>query len=203
MADQCDQGNENLNSTKAQEETKDRGGLFSFFGKKEEEKPKEEKLQDDAIMADHQEHHKPTLMEKLHPTKSNSSSSSSSSEEEVEEGGVKIRRKKNKKGLKEKIKAKISTDKKKPEIANNDAPVIPVEPYNEPVEAPSSAGEEKKGLLDKLKEKIPGHGHHKDAEGGGHPPPAEGEKKGIMEKIKEKLPGGAHKDHAEELKKEH
>lgn len=61
--------------------------------------------------------------------------------------------------------------------------------------------EEKKGFLDKIKEKLPGHKKTDDVT---TPPPVvaapvhtetattttqEGEKKGILEKIKEKLPG--------------
>lgn len=78
--------------------------------------------------------------------------------------------------------------------------------------------EEKKGFLDKIKEKLPGG--HKKTEEVTTPPPVvaahvptettattttihEGEKKGILEKIKEKLPGyhaktatdGEDKDH--------
>lgn len=50
-------------------------------------------------------------------------------------------------------------------------------------------GRRKKGLKEKIKEKLPG-GHSK-VESGQHPGQEgpEHEKKGIMEKIKEKLPG--------------
>lgn len=49
-------------------------------------------------------------------------------------------------------------------------------------------GRRKKGLKEKIKEKIPGGGHASAEE---HGQTAEGqhEKKGMMEKIKEKLPG--------------
>jgi hypothetical protein len=63
-------------------------------------------------------------------------------------------------------------------------------------------GRRKKGMKEKIKEKLPGGGH-KDtaaeqhqtaATTGAHGTGAEatGEKKGVMEKIKEKLPGGQH-----------
>ncbi|OMO91955.1 Dehydrin [Corchorus olitorius] len=57
---------------------------------------------------------------------------------------------------------------------------------------PTENPEEKKGFLDKIKEKLPGQ-HKKPEEGTAHDvhPPAEGEpkEKGILEKIKEKIPG--------------
>ncbi|KAK9690688.1 hypothetical protein RND81_09G147200 [Saponaria officinalis] len=102
-------------------------GLFDCFGKKEEK--------EDVPMAEAE--HKPSLMEKLHRS---NSSSSSSSEEEVEEDGMKIRRRK-KKGLTDKIKAKLPGHK------NEGAP--------EEIQAV-----EKKGILEKIKDKIPNH--HKD-----------------------------------------
>ncbi|XP_074275733.1 dehydrin ERD14-like [Silene latifolia] len=109
------------------------------------------------------------------------SSSSSSSEEEVEEGGMKIQRRKKKEKL--------------PSHKNEGAGEI--------------QPEEKKGFLEKIKDKLPGH--HKDEAiispahaatmAPPHCPPdghcggvhEQQEKKGIFEKIKEKLPGG-HKD---------
>ncbi|CAM0907949.1 unnamed protein product [Alopecurus aequalis] len=61
-------------------------------------------------------------------------------------------------------------------------------------------GRRKKGMKDKIKEKLPGA--HKDDQqqqtamageyAGTHGTEATGEKKGVMEKIKEKLPGGQH-----------
>ena len=74
--------------------------------------------------------------------------------------------------------------------------------------------EEKKGFLDKIKEKLPGQ--HKKAEEVPPPPPPpaecspssethEGEvkeKKGILEKIKEKLPGYHPKTEEEKKEKE-
>uniref|UniRef100_A0ACD5ZMU7 Uncharacterized protein n=1 Tax=Avena sativa TaxID=4498 RepID=A0ACD5ZMU7_AVESA len=62
-------------------------------------------------------------------------------------------------------------------------------------------GGRKKGMQEKIKEKLPGGGHKDTAEhqqqtavageyAGTHGAEATGEKKGVMEKIKEKLPGG-------------
>ncbi|KAI3431974.1 uncharacterized protein J3R85_007630, partial [Psidium guajava] len=79
-------------------------------------------------------------------------------------------------------------------------------------EDPAAPSEEKKGFLDKIKEKIPGG--QKKADEVPSPPPAEcpaaeppchegspKEKKGILEKIKEKLPG-YHPKSDEEKEKE-
>ncbi|XP_057498288.1 phosphoprotein ECPP44-like [Actinidia eriantha] len=102
-----------------------------------------------------------------------------SSDEEEGEGGEK--KKKKKKGLKEKKEEDTS---------------VPIEKCEEP-----AIVEEKKGFLDKIKDKLPGHS--KKAEEVSPPsPPAmvavspsaaeEGEvkeKKGFLDKIKEKLPG--------------
>ncbi|KAL2936968.1 Dehydrin COR47 [Bienertia sinuspersici] len=178
-------------------------GLFDYFGKKEE-KPKEE-----VTMAE---------PEKLQRS---DSSSSSSSEEEVEEDGVKIKRKK-KKGMKDKLKEKISGHK------DEEAAVIPQSDYNnhdQQHQAVASENadeihpEETKGFFEKIKEKFPGH--QKDDAVAPAPAPAPAppvtaecganeccggsdetqEKKGFLEKIKEKLPGG-HKD-ADEAKKDY
>lgn len=72
--------------------------------------------------------------------------------------------------------------------------------------------EEKKGFMEKLKEKLPGHGKKpEDASAVAAapvvvPPPVEeahpAEKKGILEKIKEKLPGYHPKTTVEEEKKD-
>ncbi|KAM1387790.1 hypothetical protein ACFX2I_015993 [Malus domestica] len=160
------------------------------------------------------------LLQKLH--RSNSSSSSSSDEEEDEE---KKKQRKEKKGLKDKIKEKISGDDHKEEGYHKEedtavpvekvyeeehhhqAPAPVVHHHEEPTDYPT---EEKKGFLEKIKEKLPGHkkteevpvaaasyeqqshDHHATEppvvasyEAGEEPK----EKKGIMEKIKEKLPG--------------
>lgn len=124
----------------------------------------------------------------------------SSDEEEVEEGNTGEKKRK-KKGLKEKIKEKISgdhesTDQKKDEV-------IPMDNFP----APNSAEENKKtGFMDKIKEKLPGH-HNKsnDQEVDNISPAAhtttdEHQKKGLLEKIKEKLPGHDHKNNDDEEK---
>jgi len=68
--------------------------------------------------------------------------------------------------------------------------------------------EEKKGFMDKLKEKLPGHGKKPEDASPAAPvvaPPVKeahpAEKKGILEKIKEKLPG-YHPKTVDEVKKE-
>ncbi|EOA15629.1 hypothetical protein CARUB_v10005866mg [Capsella rubella] len=49
--------------------------------------------------------------------------------------------------------------------------------------------EEKKGIMEKIKEKLPaGIGHHDQAK----PEHEDGKEKGFMEKVKDKLPGGHH-----------
>lgn len=102
--------------------------------------------------------------------------------------------------MKEKLKEKISGEKEEQKHEDVDT-VVPVEVVEQ--ETPHS--DEKKGFLDKIKEKLPGH-HKKTEEVQSPPPPPppavevttaeapshEGEtkeKKGLLEKIKEKLPG--------------
>lgn len=87
--------------------------------------------------------------------------------------------------------------KKKEKKKKEEDTCVPVEKYDEAV---LPAPEEKKGFLEKIKEKLPGQ-HKKAEEVPPPPPPAEcspsaethegeaKEKKGILEKIKEKLPG--------------
>ncbi|CAK8569287.1 unnamed protein product [Lathyrus sativus] len=185
---------ETTSATNSETEIKDRG-VFDFLGgkkKDEEHKPP----QDEAIA--HEFGHKVTLyeapsetkveeegekkhtslLEKLHRS---DSSSSSSSEEEGEDGE----------------KRKKKKEKKKKEDTS-----VPVEKVE--VVDGTTGTEEKKGFLDKIKEKLPGG--HKKTEDVTTPPPVvvapvptettattttghEGEKKGILEKIKEKLPG--------------
>lgn len=121
----------------------------------------------------------------------------------MEEGGESKKRKK--KGLKDKIRQKLSGDKeecnKLPENATNNS----IEVENAEVTNP----DEKKGFLDKIKEKLQGH-HHKKAEGGASVPCAgedsprgdqTKEKKGIMDKIIDNLPGH-HKNEGETKEKE-
>lgn len=109
-----------------------------------------------------------------------------------EEEGKEKKDKKKKKGLKEK--------KEKHEEDTS----VPIEKYEEEAVAQP---EEKKGFLDKIKEKLPGQ-HKKTEEAAVAPPPVviecyaaeessqavneadqPKEKKGFLEKIKEKIPG--------------
>lgn len=137
----------------------------------------------------------------------------SSDEEEVEEGGVKIKKKKEKKnkGLKEKIEEKVSGDHKQEDTS------VPVEKCDEPVvvtESHEPTTEEKKGFLDKIKDKLPGHKKTEEVVVVAPPPPTPAapvecttvedepkEKKGLLEKIKEKIPG-YHTKPEEEKEKE-
>nr|AEB77936.1 dehydrin [Salvia officinalis] len=215
-------------ATAVEVESTDRG-LFGFGKKKEEEKCEEttiasefEKKVQVCEPEEKREHHAPVTVpapvplpvkeEEKHESligklSRSDSSSSSSSEEEVEgENGEKIKRKK-KKGLKE----KILGDKKEEEKKCVDTSA-PVEKYDDVVTAPEQ--EEKKGFLDKIKDKLPGG--KKTEEVAAPPPPpapvavdhgpitpeAEGkEKKGFLDKIKEKLPG-YHPKSDEEKEKE-
>jgi len=191
-------------------ETTDRG-LFDFTAVKQKEECCEEiktthhvEEQDEVIGAEFeklhvsgaepkveehkdQEEKKGSLLEKFH--RSDSASSSSSSDEEE---GKEKKDKKKKKGLKEKHEEDTS---------------VPIEKCEEEAVAQP---EEKKGFLDKIKEKLPGQ-HKKTEEAAVTPTPptpvviecyaAEEssqaaheadqpkEKKGFLEKIKEKIPG--------------
>ncbi|KAJ0896743.1 putative dehydrin [Helianthus annuus] len=172
-------------------------GLFGF-GKKDEE---EKKCEDGVISSEFEqkvqvtepepEEKKGSLLEKFHRS---NSSSSSSSDEECE-------------GHKEK--------KEEEKVEKYEADTsVPIEKCEEvAVPTPTPAPEEKKGFMEKIKEKLPG-GHKKEAEehvtASPPPPPAattydeEGEhkeKKGIFEKIKEKIPG-YHSKSEEEKEKE-
>ncbi|XP_073290012.1 uncharacterized protein [Primulina huaijiensis] len=199
-------------------------GLFDSFGKrKDENKCEEDAIAsefDDKVQVCDEKKEEPkfevcdekkeepkveekkheSLLEKLHRS-SSSSSSSSDEEEEVEEGGEK----KKKKGLKDKIKEKITGEKKG---AAAEETSVPVEKCDE---IPTPELEEKKGFLDKIKEKLPG-GKKTEEVWAAPPPPKEEvvecatleaedkEKKGFLDKIKEKLPGYHPK--GEEEKKE-
>lgn len=142
-------------------------------------KPKSE----DCKVEDEEKVTKPGLLQKLHRS---GSKSSSSSDEEVEEGGE---IKKKKKGLKEKIAEKIHKDE------DTSVPVQVAEP------------EENKGLLDKIKDKLPVSGHKVEEETVAAPTPVEYDtveggkpvKKGLIEKIKDKLPGADHKVEGEKV----
>ncbi|KAF3340288.1 Dehydrin COR410 [Carex littledalei] len=162
------------------------------------------------------------LSAKLH--RSDSSSSSSSDEEEVGPDGEK---KKKKKGLKEKIHEKIGGEKKEENKPSKEAHVasgqahvfsppapppghlddtsIKVEKVDDAVklEEVSPHGEEKKGFLEKIKDKLPGQKKPTE-EVHVTPPipigseevnsPDDKEKKGIFGKIMEKIKGPEHKD---------
>ncbi|XP_075497005.1 uncharacterized protein LOC142533958 [Primulina tabacum] len=172
-------------------------GLFDFLGKKKEEKQGEEEVIasdfEEKVQVCKEKKEEPKeeetkyagLFEKLHRT--SSSSGSSSSEEEAVEGGEK---KKKKKGLKEKIKEKLSGENN----AEGEGPTnVHIEKYDD---IPASEPEQKKSFFDKIKEKLPGG---KKTEEATAPTPklevvgcatVEGkEKKGFLIKIKEKIPG--------------
>ncbi|WJX42463.1 hypothetical protein P8452_29695 [Trifolium repens] len=181
-------------TTNSETEIKDRG-VFDFLGgkkKDEEHKPQEEAISTDfshkvtlyeapsetkVEEAEGEKKHT-SLLEKLH----RSDSSSSSSSEEEDENGEKRKKKK-----KEKKEKKEDTS-------------VPVEKV-EVVDGTTVVTEEKKGFLEKIKDKLPGHKKTEDVT---TPPPVvtpvpteittttshdQGEKKGILEKIKEKIPG--------------
>jgi hypothetical protein len=220
-------------------ESTDRG-LFDFIKKKEEaEKPVQEEqvfvseFDDKVQISEHVEEkkhdHHETLAEKFH--RSDSSSSSSSDEEGDEE--EKQRKKKEKKSIKDKLKEKLHKKEEKHEEErvemDTEVPVEkiyvgePVEKIHvaEPVEKihveevvysePSHPVEEKKGILEKIKEKLPGHNKKPEDVAVPPPPPVapvaaecdtppEHEKKGFMDKIKEKIPGFHHKSEEEKEK---
>lgn len=160
-----------------------------------------------------------------------------SSDEEGDDEEKKKKRKE-KKGLKEKLKEKIAGDKEEEQKkhgyeqdteipvkkfheahgqAYDHGPVHHEEPKVEPA-AVVYAGEdkkeeEKKGFLEKIKDKLPGHKKPEEVPVAS-PPPAEyenaepahhdgeaKEKKGLLEKIKEKMPG-YHPKAEEEKEKE-
>ncbi|KAH7518327.1 phosphoprotein ECPP44 [Ziziphus jujuba] len=148
-------------------------GMFDFLKKKENEKSGKPQHDQDVGMADVQQSH-------------GDDSSSSSSDEEGESG------EKKKKGIKDKIKDKIS-GKKKDHHEDPQHATIPAEKTSENAHVEVTHPEEK-GFIEKIKDKLPGqHKKHEDGASvecaaDGHSP--EGEKKGILEKIKEKLPDG-------------
>lgn len=195
-------------------EVSDRG-LFGF-GKKDEVKNEEEGLVtgvenlkvEEAPVEKKEEEKKGSLAAKLHRSDSSSSSSSSDEEEVGPDGEIKKKKK-----LKEKIKEKFGGDKKDetaptptPVAAAPVAPASLVEPDNtnvviekmeEDVKAEPVKEEEKKGFLDKIKDKLPGHGPKKEAAPAPTPVPVStsteevegGEKKGLLGKIMDKIPG--------------
>ncbi|RZC66864.1 hypothetical protein C5167_010555 [Papaver somniferum] len=156
-----------------------------------------------------EEEKKPSLLEKIHRSHSHGSSSSSSSDEEEEVDGVMIKKKK--KSLKEKIQEKLHKD-------DEEDTSIPIEKCDEQLvhhhDTVHSVHEgEKKGLLEKLKEKLPGKKCEEEEEKKKvecapiepvhvttydhevvHSVHEGEEKKGFMEKLKEKLPGKHHEE---------
>ncbi|XP_072956911.1 dehydrin COR410-like [Typha angustifolia] len=214
-------------SSEQEGEVKDRG-LFDFMKKKEEGEKSEEAVliagvenihvtEVEKVEEKKEEEKKEGFLEKLH--RSHSSSSSSSSDEEEGEGGEK-KEKKKKKGLKEKVKEKLGCEKKENEdeekkttlvaeeevvtataVTADDDTSITVEKVDESIKLDVPPEEEKKGFLEKMKEKLPGHKkpneeaappasepvvYAKEQETDGHDGK---EKKGIFGKIMEKLPG--------------
>lgn len=221
-----------------QVEVTDRGLLGNLLGKKkaEEDKEKEEELvtgmekvsveEPEVKKEEHEDgEKKESLFTKLHRSSSSSSSSSDEEEEEViDENGEVIKRKK-KKGLKEKLKKKLPghKDTEGEHVTGLPAPAAPasvqthhdtdvvVEKVDGDVKTeatPAVPEEEKKGFLEKIKEKLPG-GHKKPEDAAAVPvthaapapvhapaPAAEEvsspdakEKKGLLGKIMDKLPG--------------
>lgn len=203
-------------------------GMFDFLGKKKEhdgEGKEGDKCQEEVLVTEFEkvqvaegggeakEEKKEGLLEKLHRSHSSGSSSSSSDEEEAAEGEEK---KKKKKGMKEKIKEKMCGDKKEgdEEIHGEKTEVtaaaggvvmedntVPIEKI-EALAQPESDVNEKKSLMDKIKEKLPGSGGKKPAEEAApvapqcadqgkelHEGDSPKEKKGFLGKIMDKIPG--------------
>ncbi|XP_058191443.1 phosphoprotein ECPP44-like [Rhododendron vialii] len=194
MAEPHQQGHGSNTTSKLPGETRD-CGIFDCFGKKQH------KLEEDSVMTDHAKEPKPNKMKEdkhtlnieLHRSRSNSSSSSY----EEAEGGEKKRKKKQ---LKEKIKEKITSEKEEG-VSEHEEVSIPFEKCDQLGNADPIEQEEKKGFLEKIKEKLSGQ-HKKAEEVSPAPPPdqraADGnspvggeakDKRGILDKIKEKLPG--------------
>jgi len=178
-----------------------------------------------------------SLLTKLQRSSSSSSSSSDEEEEVIDDNGEVIKRKK-KKGLKEKIKEKLPghKDTEGEHVTGLPAPAppaalqthgghhdaaVPIEKIDADVKTeatPAVPEEEKKGFLEKIKEKLPG-GQKKPEDAAAvpvthaapapvHAPaptteevssPDAKEKKGILGKIMDKLPG-YHKAAGEEDK---
>lgn len=189
--------------------------------------------------AKHEEHHDgekhESLLTKLQRSSSSSSSSSDEEEEEVIDDNGEVIKRKKKKGLKEKLKEKLPGHKDATAAEGGHATglpapappaalqahhdtAVPVEKVDADVKTEAVPEEEKKGFLEKIKEKLPG-GHKKpedaavapavthaapapvthDAPAPVHaPPPAAEEavsspdgkeKKGLLGKIMDKIPG--------------
>ncbi|XP_047082283.1 dehydrin COR410-like isoform X1 [Lolium rigidum] len=223
-----------------QVEVTDRGFFNHLIGKKEEkvEQQKHDEAELSAGMekvsveepaeAKHEEHYDAekheSLLTKLQRSSSSSSSSSDEEEEEevIDDNGEVIKRKK-KKGLKEKLKEKLPGHKDATAAEGQHATGLPapappaaLQTHHdtavpvEKVETEAVPEEEKKGFLEKIKEKLPG-AHKKpedaavapavthDAPAPVHAPapaaeeavssPDGKEKKGLLGKIMDKIPG--------------
>lgn len=95
------------------------------------------------------------------------------------------------------VKEKISHRDEEPNGRQDES--VPAEKCNEMAKEESTNQEEKKGWLEKLKEKLPGLASHATptlCAPDKHSP----DKKGILEKIKEKLPG-SHKNEEKDKEK--
>ncbi|KAJ8422245.1 hypothetical protein Cgig2_023104 [Carnegiea gigantea] len=207
-------------------ESTDRG-LFDFMKKKEDDQMASEFENKVHVSSEAgEDHHKKKhegLVEKIHRSDgSNSSSSDEGEGDDDEKRRGKKEKKEKKKGLKEKIMEKLPghEDELKMEHQHQhhrEETNVPVEKvhheelHSSHANKPPQEAEEKKGFLDKIKEKLPGQ--QKKADGHEHqhvhvhevtPVAAEHheakEKKGILEKIKEKIPGFHSKNAAEEKK---
>jgi len=198
-------------------ETTDRG-LFDFMKKKEDQKPQEEttsiasefdqkvQVSEPEIKKEEEKKHG-GLLEKLH--RSDSSSSSSSDEErDDEEKKKKKKEKKEKEGLKEKLKEKLGGQHKDEEDTNvpieKEKPHVQEVVYSEPSYPHKEEDHEKKGFIDKIKDKLPGQKKVEEQHESTAPvaiEPSSNDKKGFMDKIKEKIPGFSSK--GSEEKKEH
>ncbi|KAL9244073.1 hypothetical protein vseg_017884 [Gypsophila vaccaria] len=155
------------------------------------------------------------LLDKFHRDDHSSSSSSSDEEGDDEEKKKRRKERKEKKGLKEKLKEKLPGHK------DEDDTNVPIEKYeeidskphvqevvySEPSHVTNETDHEKKGFLDKIKDKLPGHPkpeeHHVSAAPMAAEPCVEAEgKKGFLDKIKDKLPGFSSKS-SEDKKEDH
>ncbi|GAU22076.1 hypothetical protein TSUD_309800 [Trifolium subterraneum] len=179
MAEENQNKYETTSTTNTETEIKDRG-VFDFLGGKK--KDEEHKPQEEAINTDFS--HKVTLYE-------------APSETKVEEAEGE----KKHTSLLEKLHRSDSSSssrkkKKKEKKEKKEDTSVPVEKV-EVVDGTTVSTEEKKGFLEKIKDKLPGHKKTEDVT---TPPPVvvapvptettdQGEKKGILEKIKEKIPG--------------
>ncbi|XP_074565468.1 uncharacterized protein LOC141821938 [Curcuma longa] len=150
MSDQADQLQHEI--------VKDRGP-FDFMGKKEDEEIREEDVHDHVILVTGSDQYgqvqvkegkEDSLLQKLH--RSDSSRAGSSGDEEVE--GEK-NKKKDKKNIEEKI--VIDDEGRKEEVEDTEVVVEKVETIRVEQSAVAPEEEQKKGFLEKIKEKLPGN----------------------------------------------